>query len=255
VSPPVPYRTTIHHSRTERVRRRFQYRHFTWLVDLDDVPPAPRRSTWGPLVALVPHFASRDHLGDPDATLRSNVERFLAGHHVDLAGGRILMLANPRSFGYAFNPLTVFWCYHRDETLACVIAEVQNTYGQRHPYLVRPDQDGRAETDKEFYVSPFFPVSGSYDMRFGEPGEQINVSITLRRGAAREPAFHAIVRGTREPQPRSFLTGALRHPWASWRAIALIRWQGIRLWARQVPIVPRPIPEPTSVSAAEDAVS
>ena len=238
MSPPIPYRSTIRHVRIEGVDRRFSYRHVLWLVDLDDVPTL---SNGRLRRALLPHFAARDHFGDPGASLRSNVEQYLTERGIDLDGGKVLMLANPRSFGYAFNPLTVYWCYRRDETLACVIAEVQNTYGGRHCYLVLPDADGHSQADKEFYVSPFLAVDGSYDMRFGEPGEELDIAITLRRGSPSEAVFRASLRGTRLPQPRSFLAAALRRPGSSWRVIALIRWQGLRIWARRVPIVPRPV--------------
>ena len=76
------------------------------------------------------------------------------------------MLANARFLGYVFDPLTVFWCFAADGSLRCVVAEVHNTYGERHAYLLRPEADGTAEVGKEFYVSPFNDVSGRYDFRF-----------------------------------------------------------------------------------------
>ena len=76
------------------------------------------------------------------------------------------MLASARVLGHVFDPLSVFWCYGSDGVLACVVAEVHNTYGERHAYLLRPDEAGTAVTDKGFYVSPFFDVTGSYELRF-----------------------------------------------------------------------------------------
>ena len=92
------------------------------------------------------------------------MDRFLGARGIDLGGGRVLMLAHARVLGYVFNPLTVYWCHRADGTLACVMAEVHNTYGQRHAYLLRTDERGRARVGKEFYVSPFHPVDGSYRM-------------------------------------------------------------------------------------------
>ncbi len=228
------YRTRVAHGRTERVHHGFAYGHVMWLVDLDDVPRLPR-----PLRVLG-RFDARDHLGDPERDIRANVDTYLATRGVDLEGGRVLMLANARSWGYAFNPLSVFWCYARGGQLAGVVAEVHNTYGERHCYFLRPDAHGRADATKEFYVSPFFAVDGSYEMTFTEPREECSVAITLRRGEAAATVFRATLDARRDPARPSFLAGSLRHPFASHRVMALIRFEGIRLWLRRLPVVPRP---------------
>ena len=230
------YRTRIRHGRVERIRHGFDYRHVMRLVDVDDLPVAPRG------LRGILSFRARDHFGDPDVSIRANVDAFLAEQGADGPRGRVLLLTNPRSFGYTFNPLSVFWCYEPDGALRGIIAEVHNTYGQRHCYFVRPDALGEARVDKAFYVSPFFDVDGRYDMRLGEPGDDLDLAITLRRGVDEHPAFTATVRGRREPRPvRSVVGAALRHPFGGLRVIARIRLQGIRLWLRRVPIVPRPV--------------
>jgi DUF1365 family protein len=231
---PVLYRTRIAHGRTERVAHGFSHRHATWLVDLDAVPTLPRG------FRVLGTFDARDHLGDPHASLRANVDAYLAAQGVDLEGGRVLMLANARSFGYTFNPLSVFWCYDRDDALVCVVAEVHNTYGERHCYLLRPDAGGRAGTAKEFYVSPFFAVDGHYEMQFTDPRADgdLRVEITLSRDDL--AVFRASLTGRADPAVPSFLRGALRHPFGGQRVMALIKLQGIRLWLRRLPVVPRP---------------
>src|SRR6185312_640447 len=123
---PARYRTRITHGRTERVGYGFAYGHPMWLVDLDAVPVLPRG------LRILGSFDAVDHLGDAASSLRANVDTFLGLHGLDVAGGQVLMLANARSFGYAFNPLSVFWCYDRGGALVAVVAEVHNTYGERH---------------------------------------------------------------------------------------------------------------------------
>ena len=145
-----------------------------WMVDLDHVP-APR----GPLRALL-RFDAADHLGDPHATIRANVDAFLA-EHGEARPARVLLLANPRSLGHAFNPLSVFWCFDARGSLRAVVAEVQNTYGERHCYLLHPDDQGNAHAGKELYVSPFFPVDGRYEMQLTDPRETLDVAIALHR--------------------------------------------------------------------------
>ena len=98
-------------------------------------------STTCPGSRWLARFRARDHLGDPRASIRANLDRFLAARGVDLGGGRVTMLAHARVLGYVFNPLTVYWCHRPDGTLACVVAEVHNTYRQRHAYLL-PADDG-----------------------------------------------------------------------------------------------------------------
>ena len=92
---------------------------------------------------------------DPDAP-RQNVDGFLAENGIDLHGGPITMLANaPQPLGYVFNPLSLFWCHDRPGAPVCVIAEVHNTYGQRHRYLLHPD-DARSRGRREAVLrSPF----------------------------------------------------------------------------------------------------
>jgi uncharacterized protein len=231
---PACYRTRIAHGRTERVGHAFAYRHPMWLVDLDAVPVLPRG------LRILGSFDPVDHLGDPASSLRANVDRFLGLHGLDVAGGQVLMLTNARSFGYAFNPLSVFWCYDGEGALVAVVAEVHNTYGERHCYLVRPDARGRGEADKAFYVSPFFAVDGRYEMTFTDPRgtDELRVEITLWR--ANRAVFRATLRGVEERRGSSFLVASLRHPLASQRVTALIRLQGTRLWLRRLPVVPRP---------------
>jgi DUF1365 family protein len=234
------FRTRIGHGRTERVTHGFAYRHSMWLVDLDDVPRLPR-----PL-RLLGRFDASDHLGDPTSTIRANVDAYLATEGVDLRGGRVLMLANARSWGYTFNPLSIFWCYDHDGELAGVVAEVHNTYGERHCYFLRPDAHGRADATKEFYVSPFFAVDGQYEMQFTPDAEQtdLHIEIALRHQPGAAPVFRATLDAERDSARPSFLAGTLRHPFASHRVMALIKLQGIRLWLRRLPLVPRPVAPP-----------
>ena len=193
--------------------------------------PCPRRG-------VPASFEARDHLGSPDRSIRENVDAFLATRGIDLDGGRVLMLANPRALGYCFNPISVFWCHHRSGELAGVVLEVHNTYGDRHAYLVQTDEHGRAEVDKTMYVSPFHDVAGRYEVHAPVPGETATVSITLHH--AEGPAFSASLVGeplTGRPPLRAALSPIL--------GSARIRLQGIGLWLRRLP---GPPPSPPSTT-------
>jgi len=230
------YECRVTHTRLAPWRHAFTYRTYQWLVDLDHLPRP------GPGLRLLAGFRARDHLGDPRRPIRANLDRFLESRGIDLAGGRVLMLAHARVLGYVFNPLTVYWCHRADGALACVVAEVHNTYRQRHAYLLRTDDHGRAEAPKQFYVSPFYPVDGGYRMCLPEPGPgpgPLNLSVTLTRPGG--PSFVASVHGTGRPATaRALLSAATRHPWSTAAVSARIRWQGSRLYLRGLPLVPRP---------------
>ena len=220
---PVVYETTVRHQRRQPFRHGFTYGSHSWLVDLDALP-APRRTA---------SFVARDHLGSPDLTIRENVDAFLATRGIDLDGGQVLMLANPRSLGYNFNPISVFWCHDRAGELAGTILEVHNTYGDRHAYLVQTDEHGKAEVDKAMYVSPFHDVSGRYEISAPVPGDTVAVSITLQHTSG--PAFTASLTGysvSGRPPLRAALSALV--------GSARIRIQGIGLWLRRLPVRPRP---------------
>jgi uncharacterized protein len=236
VTTPRLYECRISHARTVPLRNVFTYRSYLWLVDLDELPRP------GPLT----RFSAKDHLGDPHLGIRENLDRFLAARGVDLDGGRVLMLAHARVFGYVFNPLTVYWCHRADGTLACVVAEVHNTYRERHAYLLHTDERGRAEVPKQFYVSPFYPVDGRYRMSLPEPGDRLALSIVLHRdGPESTETFNAGVRGRAVPATaRTLAAAALRYPWSTVVVSARIRWQGSKLYLRGLRPVPRPARQP-----------
>ncbi|MDP9887977.1 DUF1365 domain-containing protein [Pseudarthrobacter enclensis] len=227
------YRTSISHVRRTPLKNAFTYRSYSWFVDIDDLPRLPG------LLRPLAVFRAADHLGDPDASIRANVERYLRTQGVDPDGGPIHMLTSARVFGYVFNPLTLFWCYGTNGELRCVVAEVHNTYGERHCYLLRTDPSGRATVPKAFYVSPFNDVDGQYRMKLPAPGERLAVSIVLEREGHRP--FVATMDGRRKPATiRNILAAAVTVPAAPLLVSALIRLQGIKLWARRLPVVARP---------------
>ncbi len=225
---------TVGHTRRTPLRHRFDHRVYQWLVDVDDLP----RLRW-PLRAFS-SFSARDHMGDPERTIRQNIDAYCALHDVDLTGGRVLMLANARVLGHTFDPLSVFWCLRPDGSLACIVAEVHNTYGERHAYLLRPDEQGRSSTDKAFYVSPFFTVDGRYDLQFRLGEDQVSSTIVLRQGEGGDAVFSATFRGRPRPlRTRRLVRLLISQPLMTHRVSLLIRIHGVWLWLRRLPVVPR----------------
>ena len=194
-------------------------------------------------------FASirpEDHFAPDDTRpLAQKVRGYLDAHGLPWTAGRVLVLANARSLGYVFDPLSTYFCFDHDGRLEGVLAEVHNTYGERHCYPLDVADARTATVDKEFYVSPFFAVEGRYDIRTRITGSGVAVGISLTQGDT--TVFTAAVHGDLEPATRRRVVGAvLRNPLPSQRVAALIRWHGVRLWLRRLPVIPRrphPVPK------------
>lgn len=233
---PAIYRTTISHCRQIPVQHSFEYRSYSWYVDIDELP---RLSWW---LRPFARFRASDHFDQltgtaEAASLRDRLEAFLRDQEVELPGGRITALLQARVLGYVFNPLSVFWCHDRDGRLRHVIAEVHNTYGGRHAYLL-PPADTPVLISKQFYVSPFNPVDGHYLVLAPRPEDEVDVMVSLLR--ERRRMFTASLRGERLPATtKQIVVMQFLSPVAPMVVAARIRIQGIKLWLRRVPVVAR----------------
>jgi DUF1365 family protein len=195
-----------------------------------------------------------DHGGAPKngsgAAWARDILRDAGLDHV--ANGQILLLAQPRVLGHVFNPVS-FWLIHdRDGVLRVVIAEVSNTFGDRHSYLVHHDdlapirRDQTLRARKIFHVSPFQPIEGGYAFRFDIRDDRIGVFIdyTSSRGG-----LIATLTGKRKPLTNgAILRAALRRPFGSRRVLGLIHWQALKLWWKGARFHSRPKPPAQEVS-------
>lgn len=229
------YRTTVSHHRRTPTNHEFSHRSLSWFIDVDAVP----RVRWWlrPFVG----FRAADHLSPPPNgpdTLRGRVDAELRRHSIEPEPGPVTALLNARALGYVFDPLTLYWCHRTDGSVYAVLAEVHNTYGGRHCYAVVPDAHGHARVDKEFYVSPFNTVDGHYTMSVREPAGELRIDVTWHPPTGRP--FHAAVTGVAvEPTDRAILVAQLRAPLAPIVVSARIRRQGIALWRKGLPLIPR----------------
>ncbi len=222
----------VRHARFHPIKHSFHYRAHQWLIDVDQPDVAPR------LLRGLVSFQSRDHLGSPERPLGQNVRDFLAAQRVSWSAHRIIMLVNARTLGYVFDPLTVYWCYAADGSLEGVLAEVHNTYGERHGYVVDVDQHGAGTADKEFYVSPFFGVFGDYRLKFVLEDNSVGAFVTLKQDD--KVSFTGSFTG--RPMPITtwrILQVALTQPLMPQRVAALIRVHGLWLWIKRLPVVRR----------------
>ncbi|WP_435405743.1 hypothetical protein MPNTM1_02340 [Mycolicibacterium parafortuitum] len=229
------YRTRITHLRRHPVQHYFERSSYSWFVDLDALPGVPR---W---LRPFARFEARDHLWDADVdTLRGRVDAFLESKGIDLPGGRITALMQPRVLGFAFNPLTLYWCHDANGVLRCVVAEVQNPHGERHAYLLPPSGDDHpAIVDKRFPTSTVDGVGGHYLVRAPEPAERLDIKISSHRGDT--PAFVATVRGDVRPATSGQIVALqLLAPAAPLMDALSMRIQGVMLRLKGVPVGARP---------------
>ncbi|TVP72442.1 MAG: DUF1365 domain-containing protein [Rhodobacteraceae bacterium] len=199
----------------------------------------------------------RDHGGAPGQGQGAVwVREVLAAHQLaGICAGPVQLLTQPRVLGHLFNPVSFWLCHDAQGGLRAVIAEVNNTYGDRHSYLcVKPDQtvitaSDELQAQKIFYVSPFQPVEGHYSFRFDIRPEALSIRIGYRQDAEAPGAgLVATLTGARKPLKNSAILGAMVARMGSRRVLALIHWQALKLWWRGAGFRTRPAPPAREVS-------
>ena len=245
----VLYFGEVMHARLKPVGHRFSYRVMSLLIDLDRLEQADLQSPlFGVNRRALYSFNEADHGERDGSRLSLYAQRRAAALGIDLSGGRVQLLCYPRLLGFTFNPLSVYFCHRADGGLALIIYEVRNTFGELHAYAlaVKPDQVSaagiRQTQDKQFYVSPFIDMAMRYHFRLSPPGTRVKLRIleTDRHG----PLLAATFSGRR----RRLTTAALLRafcalPLVTFKIVAAIHWQAMRLWlkgARLVPQMPQP---------------
>lgn len=236
----------VSHTRHVTPRRRFAYRFWMLSADLD--APATtrllRRNEPG-LVSL--HDA--DHGRRDGSTLRPWVEEQLARAGLGKAGARIRLLTIPRVLGYAFNPISFYFCYDEDGALGGVIHEVRNTFGGKVAYcLPAGGEHVQQGCTKLLHVSPFFDMQGGYRFTFRpprfEPGAEWSIGILHTGPEGRR--MTAAMRLVAKPYSEAAMARlALGHALLPARVLGAIHWQALQLLLRGARFHPMPVAEHT----------
>jgi DUF1365 family protein len=236
------YLGEVMHHRLAPVRHRFVYQVFSLLLDLDQLTEFDRRLrvfsvNQGNLVS----FLERDHGARDGTPLKPWVEARLREHGLDPAGGRILLLCFPRVLGYVFNPLSIYYCCDHEGGLAAILYEVKNRCGEQHAYVlpvVRAAGAGapvRQSCDKRFYVSPFIAMGARYRFKLPAPGERL--SVVIQEEVARRTSLVATLTARRRPlTDRELVLAVLRLPLMTFKVIAAIHYEALRLWLKGTPL-------------------
>ncbi len=239
------------HGRKGAVENAFKYSIDYVLLDPDaqDTRPALFGVNAGNVssVQTVDHGGARGY-GRGTAWVRD----VLKEHGLEVEGGQILLLAQPRFLGHVFNPVSFWLVYDAQDALRVVISEVSNTFGDRHSYLCHHDdlrpitRSDLITAQKIFHVSPFQPIEGDYTFRFDINDDRVGVWITYKTG---NETLYATLTGKRAPMTNlSILTSLMRRPLGSRRVLGLIHWQALKLWWKGAEYRARPEPPHKEIS-------
>lgn len=235
----------VMHARLKPMGHRFSYRVISLLIDLDRLDAADRQSRlFGVNRAALYSFHEADHGARDGSPLRAYAQLCAAEHGIDLTGGQVLLLCYPRLLGYTFNPLSVYFCYRADGELALLIYEVRNTFGDIHPYVLpvlsgqRSEAGVRQQHEKLFYVSPFIEMAMRYHFRVSPPDQSVKLRIleTDSDGPLLAATFHGSRHALNTAQ---LLRAFVAFPFVTFKIMAAIHWEALRLWLKGARLVPR----------------
>lgn len=241
------YTGTLRHRRFRPRHHEFSYQLFMAWLNIDEIPAQLAKSRFTAYNRFnLASFYERDHFGDASLPLRRRLEIDALQHGVTLPDGPIFLLTHLRYLGYCFNPISLFFCYNRQNELSIVLAEVNSTFGESSNYWLSTRNQQPAATSlryrspKVMHVSPFMGMNLDYEFVLTRPAENLVVHMnTLERDSAATHFFDATL--TLRHRPWSALSGALlRHPWMTAKVIAAIHFEALRLFLKKVPVFTHP---------------
>ena len=237
----------VQHKRIKPAANGFTYANYFLMLPLRAMHAAQANASGGLAHnrAAAISFFDADH-GDGRGNSISWIDELLAAEGITDATGELWLHTYPRVLGYTFKPVSFWYCHAQDSSLRAIVVEVNNTFGERHCYLLdRPAYGKELMADKVFHVSPFCTLEGNYRFRFmrSSAGGVEKTVARIDYDDASGPLIETSVSGTLEPVTRASLRKALwRYPAMTFGVVARIHYQAVKLWFKRVPFVPKPKP-------------
>ncbi len=234
------YEGVVVHERLRPKHHRLRYKVFSLLLDLDELTELDQRHFLFGYNRPAPlSFYDKDHGDTQGAPLRPWVESRMREASIEPDGGAIRLLCSPRVFGYAFNPISTYFCYQKSGALAAILYEVCNTYKERHTYVIPVSRSGRPvirQTCKKLlYVSPFIDMEMTYHFRIIAPEDRVN--IVIREEDDKGLLLAASLTGERQRlTERALASCLLRFPFLSFKIMGGIHWEACKLWLKGFPV-------------------
>ena len=238
------YKGIITHRRFKPKRHFFSYKTFSIFFDLDELKDLERKISIFSLNRFnLFSFYNKDH-GDRDGTdLKDWVKSTLKKFNINSQISKIKLLCFPRIFGYAFNPLSIFYCYNENSQLKAILYEVKNTFNEQHTYVFPVEKTSKIITqncNKRFYVSPFIEMETAYNFRLAEPKETL--SIFIKQTDINGILLSACQIGRKENiSTKQLLINFIKHPMMTIKIIMAIHFEALRLWKKGVKLVKRKV--------------
>jgi hypothetical protein len=243
----------VNHSRTTPKAHAFRYRLFMMYLDLDELDRVfEGRWFWSTSRPALARFKRENYFGDPKDSLDQSVRDLVESKTGKRPEGPIRLLTHLSYFGYSFNPISVYYCFDRDDTcVETIVAEVSNTpWRERHCYVLSDDMNmgnSRARqfrTGKELHVSPFMKMSVTYDWLLTEPADNLVVRINNKVGEER--FFNAtLILRRQEISGPTLARMFVGFPFMTLKVIWGIHWQALKLWLQGCPVQTHPAKKTT----------
>jgi DUF1365 family protein len=229
----------VMHRRRLPVENHFVYPLFYLLIDMDHLE---QRRGWlfGVNRPAIVSFNFKDYGDGRDPRIWVREQLVAAG--IDDCNGPLCLQTFPRVFGYLFNPVSFWYCQRSDGSVGAILAEVNNTFGERHCYLLQPQDKNQSFKDlvatKRLFVSPFYPVRGEYRFNFDIEFDAPKVRIDYYDQG--ELQLNTAIWGEADPLTNTNLLSALlKQPLLTLGVMYRIHWQALRIWLKGIPLVNR----------------
>ena len=235
------YNGKVFHKRFKPKIHFFKYKVFSLLLDLDEIDTIDNN------INIFSHnnfnlisFYDRDHGERDGSSVREWVKKKLKSNNIECENIKIKLLCYPRILGYVFNPLSIFFVYDNNSSLVSILYEVKNTFGEQHTYVFKTEDEKVIINDcsKKFHVSPFIEMECHYYFRVLKPSDKISVIIDQKDKDGK--LLYASQDGKApELNEKNLLTSYISHPLMTFKIIAAIHYEALKLWLKGIKIIKR----------------